>query len=228
MRTVGACGCSIWCCRSGARSVKCPDERCATHVADRSRDSCRPSASDVARPARGRCVAVPSAREGGSRSPRRARRSSTTRVPGRSFVRGRNAVDVGSRVRPPRSLRASFRARRSTVSCPCPGDPERAWQRGDVPARGLATELGRIWDVPVVDVLERQSRTSSSARALPRRASSQRARERERALRGRAARLRRGRRLHVRSDRRRLRVGVSSCRSAPRRGDHVRAGRPLD
>jgi predicted amidophosphoribosyltransferase len=38
---------------------------------------------------------------------------------------------------------------------PVPGDPERAWQRGDVPARCLATELGRIWDVPVVDVLER-------------------------------------------------------------------------
>ena len=70
--------------------------------------------------------------------------------------------------------------------------------------------------------------TAAPAWALPRRASSQRARKRERALRGRAARLRRGRRLHVRSDRRRLRVGVSSGRSAPRRGDHVRAGRPLD
>ena len=44
---------------------------------------------------------------------------------------------------------------------PVPGDPERAWQRGDVPARALATELGRMWDVPVVDVLERR-------RALPR------------------------------------------------------------
>jgi predicted amidophosphoribosyltransferase len=44
---------------------------------------------------------------------------------------------------------------------PVPGDPERAWQRGDVPARALATELGRIWDVRVVDVLER-------SRALPR------------------------------------------------------------
>lgn len=42
-----------------------------------------------------------------------------------------------------------------------PGDPERAWQRGDVPARALATELGRIWALPVVDVLERR-------RALPR------------------------------------------------------------
>ena len=72
------------------------------------------------------------------------------------------------------------------------------------------------------------SRASSSAWALPRRAPPQRARERERALRGRAARLCRGRRLHVRSDSRRLRVGVSSCRSKSRRGDHVCAGRPLD
>ena len=38
---------------------------------------------------------------------------------------------------------------------PVPGDPERAWQRGDVPARGLAVELGRIWEIPVIDALER-------------------------------------------------------------------------
>jgi len=44
---------------------------------------------------------------------------------------------------------------------PVPGDPERAWQRGDVPARGLASELGQIWALPVIDVLERR-------RALPR------------------------------------------------------------
>ncbi len=49
------------------------------------------------------------------------------------------------------------------VEClvPVPGDPERAWHRGDVPARSLATELGRIWRLPVFDVLER-------SRALPR------------------------------------------------------------
>jgi predicted amidophosphoribosyltransferase len=40
---------------------------------------------------------------------------------------------------------------------PVPGDPERAWRRGDVPARALAAELGRIWDVPMVDALERSS-----------------------------------------------------------------------
>jgi ComF family protein len=36
-----------------------------------------------------------------------------------------------------------------------PGDPERAWERGHVPPRSLAVELGRIWAVPVLDVLAR-------------------------------------------------------------------------
>jgi predicted amidophosphoribosyltransferase len=36
-----------------------------------------------------------------------------------------------------------------------PGDPERAWQRGDVPPRGLARELGRLWDLPLGDLLRR-------------------------------------------------------------------------
>ena len=38
---------------------------------------------------------------------------------------------------------------------PVPGDPERAWHRGDVPARALAAELGRIWTLPTLDVLQR-------------------------------------------------------------------------
>jgi len=52
---------------------------------------------------------------------------------------------------------------RVTAAClvPVPGDPERAWHRGDVPARGLAIELGRIWALPTLAVLER-------SRALPR------------------------------------------------------------
>lgn len=44
---------------------------------------------------------------------------------------------------------------------PVPGDPERALRRGDVPSRALAVELGRIWALETVDVLERR-------RALPR------------------------------------------------------------
>jgi predicted amidophosphoribosyltransferase len=49
---------------------------------------------------------------------------------------------------------------RPQVDClvPVPGDPERAWRRGDVPARALAAELGQVWAVPVVDALERSHR----------------------------------------------------------------------
>jgi predicted amidophosphoribosyltransferase len=48
---------------------------------------------------------------------------------------------------------------------PVPGDPERAWRRGDVPSRALAIELGRIWALPIVDVLER-NRTLPRQRGL--------------------------------------------------------------
>jgi predicted amidophosphoribosyltransferase len=53
------------------------------------------------------------------------------------------------------------------VQClvPVPGDPERAWRRGDVPARSLAAELSLVWSVPVHDVLAR-SRTLPRQRGL--------------------------------------------------------------
>jgi len=38
---------------------------------------------------------------------------------------------------------------------PVPGDPERAWERGHVPASALACELGSAWELPVLDVLVR-------------------------------------------------------------------------
>ena len=44
---------------------------------------------------------------------------------------------------------------------PVPGDPERAWKRGDVPARALARELASLWGLTTLDALERR-------RALPR------------------------------------------------------------
>jgi predicted amidophosphoribosyltransferase len=44
---------------------------------------------------------------------------------------------------------------------PVPGDPERAWQRGDVPARALARALASLWGIASSDALER-------SRALPR------------------------------------------------------------
>jgi predicted amidophosphoribosyltransferase len=43
------------------------------------------------------------------------------------------------------------------VEClvPVPGDPERAWHRGDVPARALARELAVLWGLASSDVLTR-------------------------------------------------------------------------
>lgn len=38
---------------------------------------------------------------------------------------------------------------------PVPGDPEREWRRGDVPARTLAAELALLWALPLHDVLVR-------------------------------------------------------------------------
>jgi predicted amidophosphoribosyltransferase len=37
-----------------------------------------------------------------------------------------------------------------------PGDPERARRRGDVPPRGLARELGKLWELPLVEILRRE------------------------------------------------------------------------
>jgi predicted amidophosphoribosyltransferase len=36
-----------------------------------------------------------------------------------------------------------------------PGDPERAWKRGDVASRGLALALGRLWSLPVHNLTQR-------------------------------------------------------------------------
>jgi competence protein ComFC len=38
---------------------------------------------------------------------------------------------------------------------PVPGDPERARERGDVPAGALACELASLWGIPMLDALER-------------------------------------------------------------------------
>lgn len=39
---------------------------------------------------------------------------------------------------------------------PVPGDPERAWARGQVPPKALAAALARRWGIPLADVLERR------------------------------------------------------------------------
>jgi predicted amidophosphoribosyltransferase len=46
-----------------------------------------------------------------------------------------------------------------------PGDPKRARERGDVPPRGLARELGKLWGLPVLEILRRE-RTLSPQRGL--------------------------------------------------------------
>lgn len=44
---------------------------------------------------------------------------------------------------------------RADALVPVPGDPERARERGDVPARALAREIGSVWECPTLDVLVR-------------------------------------------------------------------------
>lgn len=46
-----------------------------------------------------------------------------------------------------------------------PGDPERAWQRGDVAPRALAIALAGVWNVQAVDLL-RRTRTLRRQRGL--------------------------------------------------------------
>ncbi len=46
-----------------------------------------------------------------------------------------------------------------------PGDPKRAWERGDVAPRALATALEGFWNVPAVDLL-RRTRTLRRQRGL--------------------------------------------------------------
>jgi predicted amidophosphoribosyltransferase len=46
-----------------------------------------------------------------------------------------------------------------------PGDPERAWQRGDVAPRALAIALAGVWNVQAVDLLKR-TRTLRRQRGL--------------------------------------------------------------
>ena len=64
----------------------------------------------------------------------------------------------------PRSGRARRRGRRAAgrgLSRPCPGDPERALQRGRVAPHALSVELGRVWHLPACHLLAR-------SQALPR------------------------------------------------------------
>ena len=68
----------------------------------------------------------------------------------------RNAAAVVAEVIPPVSAAALV---------PVPGDPERAWHRGDVPARALAREIASLWDCSVLEILAR-TRTLRRQRGL--------------------------------------------------------------
>ena len=58
---------------------------------------------------------------------------------------------------------------RPEVDClvPVPGDPERAWRRGEVPPRRLAGALGRTWGIPpsICSSERGRSRTSAACRS---------------------------------------------------------------
>jgi ComF family protein len=80
----------------------------------------------------------------------------------RAFVRAWKESGRRRLARDAASLVAEVVSRpRADCLVPVPGDPERAWQRGRVAPHALALELGRIWHVPVRDLLAR-------SRALPR------------------------------------------------------------
>ena len=89
-----------------------------------------------------------------------------------AFVRARSAIVYDARARAlVRSWKEGGRRRlaaqaaqlvREVVPRPevealahVPGDPERAWKRGSVAPRALAVELGRLWEIAAVDLLER-------------------------------------------------------------------------
>ena len=210
-RTVGRCVCSISCCPERCAICEAPGAalcaRCADPLTRLGPPVCERCGSPGPWPVR-RCAECSGRRLAFARGALGDRLRRAAR--GRSSARGRSVGGVGSRVRRRRSSPRSSRGRRSTRSSPCPGDPERAWERGDVPARALATELAAdLGASRSLDVLAATRSASSPARALARRASPQRARQRRRPWpRCRAERLRRRRRLHVGRDRRRVRAGV--------------------
>ncbi len=104
--------CSRCSCRSAARSAHGQGLRSARRAAPRSCGWSLRSASAADRPAPGRSSAARNARAAGSPSPVPARRSSTTRGPGRSSASGKSAAVVGSASRRPVSSRKSSRSRR--------------------------------------------------------------------------------------------------------------------
>jgi predicted amidophosphoribosyltransferase len=73
----------------------------------------------------------------------------------RAFVRCWKERGRRGLAREAAALVAEAIAERDAVLVPVPGDPERAWRRGDVPARALARELATLWGSESGDVLQR-------------------------------------------------------------------------
>ena len=149
--TVVVCGCSTSSSRSAARSATAPGRaavrRDAVELADAAR-SARLRALRVAR-----AVARPALRRMRGKAARvrsGARAAIVYDARARALVRAWKEHGRRRLAREAADARRGGRsgARRRTASCPVPGDPERAWHRGDVPPRALATELGRIWALP--------------------------------------------------------------------------------
>ena len=111
-------------------------------------------ASGVGRRPRGPCAAAASAPAVASRSPPRARRSSTTPAFGASSRAGRSAVFGGCRPRR-RTCRRERRAPLRRHADLVPPDRERVLERGHHPAERLARELGERWELPVAPLLAR-------------------------------------------------------------------------
>ena len=146
-------------------------ERCAVCdlPGDALCESCRSALTRLAPPVCERC---------GSPGPWPVRRCAECAGRRLAFVRARSAIVYDWRARAfVRAWKERGRRRLAreaaalvaeaipapVVGClvPVPGDPERAWHRGDVPARSLAIELAAVWGLPLHDVLVRR-------RTLPR------------------------------------------------------------
>jgi predicted amidophosphoribosyltransferase len=74
---------------------------------------------------------------------------------GRRGLANEAAALVAEVVQPPRADKLTY----------VPGDPQRAWERGDVPPRALAIALAGVWNVRAVDLLAR-TRTLRRQRGL--------------------------------------------------------------
>ena len=227
-RTVGMCERSICSSRSDAPFAHLPGARCVRRCRRSLTRLARRYASAVALPAPWpvrRCAECSGRRLAFARARAAIVYDERARVLVREWKeRGRrglarDAAALVAEVVPPPDVEALTHV---------PGDPERAWVRGDVAPRDLARALEDVWEAPFVDLLRRrhalprQRGLGSTNGAATFAAASSPQREAP------PHRVSRGRRLHVRRDRRRMCRGVAGMqeravsRSSPWHGQSVR------